>query len=122
MVYQIGIAYGFESMEDGEILCILGLALTEEKLKQLGLDILLQQVPIPNLIISASTNIALFQLVGFAACQYYENKANPENNPLTSEASYLVFEQQSDAYLEESLNEEDTLDKLIQSIIKLWIF
>lgn len=54
--------------------------------------------------ISDPTNITLFQLVGFTACQYYEAKANPENNPLTSELAYSVFEQQSDADLKESSN------------------
>ena len=119
MIYQIGITYGFEEIEDGEILGILATAFTAERLRQLGLEILLKQVPFVNLMITASSNIALFQLVGFTACKYYEAKANKEANPLTSKEAYLKLEQQLDAYLTETLSEKDKLNKLSLEVIAI---
>ena len=119
MVYQIGITYGFEEIEDGEILVILATAFTAERLRQLGLEILLKQVPFVNLMITASSNIALFQLVGFTACKYYEAKANKEANPLTSKEAYLKLEKQLDAYLTETLSEKENLNQLSLKVIAI---
>lgn len=119
MIYQIGIAYGFEEIEDGENLGILATAFTAERLRQLGLEILLKQVPFVNLMITASSNIALFQLVGFTACKYYEAKANKEANPLTSKEAYLKLEKQLDAYLTETLSEKETLNQLSRKVIAI---
>jgi hypothetical protein len=119
MIYQIAIAYGFEKIDDGELLGIIALAFSTEKLRQLGLEILLKQVPFVNLMISISSNIALFQLVGFIACKYYEAKANEEANPLTSNEAYLKLEQQSNAYLTETLSEKETLNQLSLKVVAI---
>ena len=69
--------------------------------------------------ITASSNIALFQLVGFTACKYYEAKANKEANPLTSKEAYLKLEKQLDAYLTETLSEKENLNQLSLKVIAI---
>jgi len=90
-----------------------------EQIKELGLEILLKQVPFVNLMITASSNIALFQLVGFTACKYYEAKVNNKENPLSSDKEYLQVEQQSTAYLTEILSEKDNLNQIFDHVLAI---
>jgi uncharacterized protein (DUF697 family) len=120
LVYQIGIAYGFDDLTKitkGEVIGILALCLIIDLLQQLGLKALTSTGPIVSIPVKAIANVALFQLVGYASCQYFEIKLSQAENPLTSEKAYQQFTAQLQSYLNEILSEQEKLAEVIKDAI-----
>ncbi len=119
MVYQIAVAYGFEDLEaparKGELLAVFGLALGKEKIVHLGMGFLLKQTPIPSWAIDASTNVLMFQIVGYTACEFYEAKVNP----LTLKQAFTVLEEEIEAYSEKVISQQETIREVVDNAVSL---
>lgn len=88
-------------------------------LQILGLTALTLANPIVSISVKAVSNIALFQLVGYASCQYFEIKSKEEDNPLVSGKTYEEFTTKLRAYLGETLSETDKLAEVIKDAIEI---
>jgi len=119
MVYQIAVAYGFEDLEDparkGELLAVFGLALGKDKIVHLGLGFLLKQSPIPSWVIDASTNVLMFQILGYTACEFYEAKVNP----LTSEQALTVLQEEIEAYSEKVISQREAIREVVNNAVSM---
>ncbi len=122
LVYQIGITYGFNDITKitkGEAIAIIGLCLGIDVLQQLGLKALTLTNPIVSIPVKAVCNVALFQLVGYASCLYFDIKANKEENPLVSGKAYEEFTAKLKAYLDETLSETEKLGEIVKDAIAI---
>lgn len=122
LVYQIGIAYGFNDINKitkGEAIAIIALCLGIDILQQLGLKALTVPSPIVSIPIKAVSNVALFQLVGYASCLYFDIKVNGAENPLVSGKAYQEFTAKLQAYLDETLSETEKLADIIKDAIEI---
>ncbi|MGI0482946.1 hypothetical protein ACN4EE_19450 [Geminocystis sp. CENA526] len=136
LIYGVAILHGFDKLEIidiGEIIGILGLCLTIDSLKELGLDSLIQSLKLHNPLVmnnkivestvkitfNAVSNIALFQMIRYASYLYYDVKTNDLENPLTSVEAYQKFTQQIQSYLNKTLNQKDKLLKIVKNIAQV---
>jgi hypothetical protein len=138
LIYGVAILHGFDKLDKidiGEIIGILALCLTVDSLKQLGLDSLIQSLTFHNPLVmnnkivestvkislNAVSNVALFQLIGYASDLYYDIKTNNLNleNPITSARAYKDFTKQIQSYLDETLNHKNQLAKVVKNIVQV---
>lgn len=121
MVYQIAAIYGFDNLKDpvrkGELLAIFGMALGSHQIVQLGLGFLAKNTPIPSWAIDASTNVIMFQLVGYAASQFYETKVQSSINPLTSIEASTVLEKKVEAYLQKAISQKEAVREVVDDAV-----
>jgi len=120
LCYQISVIYGFDDIDDPasqtELLGIFSLALSSIDATQLGLGFLLKHTPIPpiaNWTISASTNVFVFYLVGYTACQFYEAKLKGMASPITSEKDYSALLEKVKIFSEKSLLQQTVFDQIV---------
>ncbi|MBD3560475.1 DNA (cytosine-5-)-methyltransferase, partial [Planktothrix sp. FACHB-1355] len=116
MIYQIGVCYGFDEFKEGDYLIIFTWALRREKLAKLGIDFLLSD-SIPDPLIPAVTNMIVFLSVGYAACEFYEAKAKGAGSPIASIEAYTSLLRKIDAYLEEAILEQRTIEATVDEAI-----
>ncbi|MTF37688.1 hypothetical protein [Cyanobacterium aponinum] len=122
LVYQIGIAYGFNDINKitkGEAIAIIALCLGIDILQQLGLKALTEPSSIVSIPIKAVSNVALFQLVGYASCLYFDIKVNGAENPLVSGKAYQQFTDKLRIYLDETLSETEKLADIVKDAISI---
>lgn len=122
LVYQIGIAYGFNDISEitkGEAIAIIALCLGIDNLQKLGLNALTLNNPIVKIPVKVVSNVALFQLVGYASCLYFDIKVNGAENPLVSGKAYEEFTGKLKAYLDETLSETEKLGEIIKDAIAI---
>ncbi|MEA5600657.1 EcsC family protein [Nostoc sp. UHCC 0252] len=122
MVYQIAVIYGYDltvSDRKGEILAIFGLALGSDQIVQLGLGFLVKHTPIPSWVIDASTNLIMFQLIGYTASQFYEAKVKEKVNVLTSKQAFTLLEEEIEAYLEKTISQKTTIAKAVDEALSI---
>lgn len=115
MVYQIACAYGLDIREPArksEVLAIFGLSLGGSYAAKAGLGFL-RNVPVAGAVIGASTNAAMLYTLGYAACRFYEAKLNP----LTSEATLVAAQAESEKYLESALTQEVVMDQILIHVV-----
>lgn len=122
LVYQISIAYGFDGdtkITTGEGIAIIALSLGIDVLQQLGLGALTSASLGTAITVKAVSNIALFQLVGYASCSYFELKQQNADNPLISASAYQEFTAKLQVYLDETLSETDKLEEIMKDAIQI---
>jgi uncharacterized protein (DUF697 family) len=92
MIYQIAAAYGLDLRDParrGEVLGIFGLALGGSNAVKAGLGIF-RNLPFAGSFIGASTNATVLYALGYAACAFYEAKAqSPETVPSPETLSHI---------------------------------
>lgn len=118
MIYQVGVSYGVEEFDNGEILGILGLSFGAGQLHQLGIGFLAKNAPAPAALINITTNVLIFLSVGYVACEYYEQKSQGEENPLVDPVGFNVLEQKVKIFLNKAkvkieAKEEEILEKAL---------
>ena len=117
LCYQISVVYGFDDIDDParqtELLGIFSLALSGTEATQLGLGFLFKHTPIANWTISASTNVFVFNLVGYTACQFYEAKLKGMASPITSEEDYSSLLEKVKICSKDSLSQKTVFDKIV---------
>jgi hypothetical protein len=75
LIDQIAFSYGYDSIDDGDELAIMSISFSAEVLVSFGLDFLMEHgAKIPSWGIKAGINLAMFLLVGYTTCEYYEYK------------------------------------------------
>jgi hypothetical protein len=120
MVYQIAVAYGFDNLENpaqkGEFLAIFAIALGSQQIMKLGLSFLAKHTPIHGLLIDATTNVILFQLLGYAANQFYEAKVKAIS-PLTSIEAYTTLEEKAKAYLQKAISQKEAVREVVADAV-----
>lgn len=114
MIYQIGLSYGFDEFNEGDYLVIFSLGLFSiQKIIGLGLDFLnLDSIPDP--LISPVTNIILFLVLGYAACELYEEKAK-----IASLEAYKALEVKVIAYSKEVTSEQAKIEEVLVEAISV---
>lgn len=115
MVYQIACVYGLDIREPArksEVLAIFGLSLGGGYAAKAGFGFL-RNVPVAGAVIGASTNAAMLYTLGYAACRFYEAKLNP----LTSEATVVASQAESEKYLESALTQEVIMDQILIHVV-----
>lgn len=122
MVYQIAVAYGFDNLENpaqkGEFLAVFAIALGSQQIMKLGLSFLGKHTPIQGLLIDATTNVILFQLLGYAASQFYEAKVKAIS-PLTSIEAYTTLEEKAKAYLQKAISQKEAVREIVADAVSI---
>jgi DNA-directed RNA polymerase subunit omega len=122
MVYQIAVAYGFDNLENpeqkGDFLTIFAIALGSQQIRDLGLNFLGKQTPIHGLLIDATTNVLLFQLLGYVASQFYEAKVKAIS-PLTSIKDYTTLEEKVKAYLQKAISQKEAIHEIVADAVSI---
>ncbi|MBF2058195.1 MAG: hypothetical protein IGQ45_13520 [Cyanobacterium sp. T60_A2020_053] len=122
LIYQISIAYGFDGdtkISTGEGIAIIALSLGIDVLQQLGLNALTSASLSASIAIKAFSNVALFQLVGYASCLYFELKQQKADNPLVFAPAYRQFTAKLQTYLNETLTETKKLNEIIKDAVEI---
>jgi len=123
MCYQIAVAYGVEDLHyparRGEILAIFGLALGSEQLGKLGVDFLLQHTPITSALINAGTNVIVFQLVGYAAREFYSAKVREKIHTLASTDTFTELETEIKSYLDSAISEKESIEQVVAEAVRI---
>ncbi|MEH1998669.1 MAG: EcsC family protein [Nostoc sp.] len=122
MVYQIALIYGYDltvSDRKGEVLAIFALALGSDQIMQLGLGFLVKHTPIPSWAIDASTNLIMFELIGYTASQFYEVKVKEKVNLLVSKQAFTLLEEEIEAYLEKTISQKRTIGKVVDEALSI---
>lgn len=121
MVYQIAAIYGFDNLKypagKGELLAIFGMALGSHQIVQLGLGFLVKNTPIPSWAIDASTNVIMFQLLGYAASQFYKANVQASANLLTSIETSTVLEKKVEAYLQKVISQKEAVREVVDDAV-----
>lgn len=115
MGYQIAAAYDLDLHDParkGELLAIFGLSLGSSYALKAGLG-LLRNIPISGAVIGASTNAVALYTVGYAACHFYEAKANP----LTSDAAATKVQVESDQFLRAAIAQQIIMDQILAHVV-----
>lgn len=115
MGYQIAAAYGLDLHDParkGEILAIFGLSFGSSYALKTGFG-LLRNLPVAGAVVGASTNAVALYTVGYAACHFYEAKANP----LTSDAAAAKAQAESDQFLRAAIAQQIIMDQILAHVV-----
>ncbi|MEA5500808.1 hypothetical protein VB834_07470 [Limnoraphis robusta Tam1] len=122
MIEQIAYIYGDDVIKDGDKLTILAIVFETEIIAKLHLESLTKQgvVKIKNGQIEAGINLALFLLVGYATCEYYEYKLKKEKSILEDKEAFKELKTKVIAYSEELVVQETTLEaEVIEKAVEI---
>ena len=111
MIYEIAAAYGLDLNDPerrGEVLGIFGLSLGGSSALKVGFGII-EVIPGIGAFVGASSNAVMLYGLGYAACQFYEAKLNPEGAQLTPAEFYR--EQQD--YFKKASEQEAVMDQIM---------
>jgi hypothetical protein len=115
MIYQVGVSYGFDEFTEGIYLEIFSLAFST--MENIFGDLLKGSTP--ALVIPSATNIMMFSVVGYAACEYYEAKAKGLVIPTDSLSAFMASQAKVAAYSEKILAEEKTIEATVVEAISI---
>ncbi len=115
MIYQVGVSYGFDEFIEGIYLKILSLAFS--RMENVFGELLKGSTP--NLVIPSATNVIMFSVVGYAACEFYEAKAKGWITPTDSLSAFKASQAKIAAYSEEALMEEKTIEATVVEAISV---
>lgn len=106
MIYQVGVSYGFDEFEEGIYLGILDLAFPTME----NIFGSLLKGSTPDLVIPSATNMIMFLVVGYAACEFYEAKAKGWVTPTDSLDAFMASQTKVKAYAEKAYAEEEAIE------------
>jgi hypothetical protein len=118
MIYQISLIYGMESGE-GDILVILGAAITKPIADFLEMQFLIGSVSDINPLVPPLKNILVFMEVGYTAINYYKAQKETGKMPIDSLEALLSLENQAFAYLKETSSKGPELEQALANAISV---
>jgi len=118
MIYQISLIYGMESGE-GDILVILGAAITKPIADFLEMQFLIGSVSDINPLVPPLKNILVFMEVGYTAINYYKAQKETGKMPIDSLEALLLLENQAFAYLKETSSKSPELEQALANAISV---
>lgn len=116
LVYQIAAVYGYDleaPERKGEALAIFSLSLGGNLAIEAGVG-LLGNIPLAGAVIGASSNAVIMYALGYAACHFYQENYQ---NPLTMEATIAETQVESQKYLEEAIEQQSLMDRILVHLI-----
>ncbi len=115
MIYQVGVSYGFDEFIEGIHLEIFTRAFSS--LENVFGNLLKGSTP--NLVIPAATNMIMFLVVGYAACEFYEAKAKGWVTPTDSLDAFMASQTKVKAYSEKAISEEEAIEVTVIKAISV---
>lgn len=120
MIYQIACSYGYNTIDDGDELAIMSISFSAEVLISFGLDFLMEHgAKIPTWGIKAGINLAMFLLVGYTTCEYYEYKLKMEKTILEDELALEELKTKVIAQAEELAAKEAVLEAEVIEAVEI---
>jgi len=118
MIYQISLIYGMESGE-GDILVILGAAITKPIADFLEMQFLIGSVSDINPLVPPVKNMLVFMAVGYTAINYYKAKKETGKMPIDSLEALLSLENEAFAYLTATSSKGPELEQALANAISV---
>lgn len=118
MIYQISLIYGMESSE-GDILVILGAAITKPIADFLEMQFLIGSVSDINPLVPAVKNMLVFMAVGYTAINYYKAQKETGKMPIGSLEALFSLQNQAFAYLTETSSKGPELEQALANAISV---
>jgi|GEM_PF-1363730 len=120
MIYQIAFSYGYNTIDDGDELAIMSISFSAKVLVRFGLDFLMEHgAKIPTWGIKAGINLAMFLLVGYTTCEYYEYKLNKGKSILEDELALEELKTKVTAQAEELAAKEAVLEAEFMEAVEI---
>jgi hypothetical protein len=120
LIYQVGVCYGFEKINEHELLATFAVVHSKERLEQLNAGFLQNQSSDgSNIPVKASSNTIAFHAIGYAASQYFESKVKKLADPLTTENAYTELNNKLEALLERELSQQEVLENTLREALQL---
>jgi len=117
---QIAYCYGFYTINDSDKLAIKAISFNAEVLVSFGLDFLMNHgAKIPTWGIKAGINLAIFLLVGYTTCEYYEYKLNKGKSILEDEFALEELKTKVTAQAKELAAKEAVLEAEFMEAVEI---
>ncbi|MEB3281999.1 MAG: hypothetical protein VKK42_24075 [Lyngbya sp.] len=120
MIYQIAYSYGYNTIDDGDELAIMSISFSAKVLVSFGLDFLMEHsAKIPTWGIKAGTNLAMFLLVGYTTCEYYEYKLKMKKTILEDKFALEELKTRVTAQAKELAAKEAVLEAEFMEVVEI---
>jgi hypothetical protein len=120
LIYQVGVCYGFEKINEHELLATFAVVHSQERTQTLGVTFLQEQNATGSDIpVNASNNTIAFHAIGYAASQYFESKVKKLADPLTTEEAYQQLNEKLQALFEGEFAQKEEITKTLKEALQL---